>query len=163
MKRFFGVINSVFAVVIALWFVLSWATSGVASDPGSATKEECVAKCKEAAELIQKTGLDAALKQMNDPNGLFIWKDSYVFCFSVEDFKILAHRVPSIVGWDAKNYRSADGRVIFQEMVKVGNAMGSGWITYDYLRRGEEKARPKTTYFLKVPGKNVIVGAGYYE
>lgn len=163
MKRLFLVANSVFTVVIALWFVLGWANAGFASDPGKATKEECVTKCKEAAQLIQKTGLDAALKQMNDPNGPFIWKDSYVFCFRVEDFKILAHRVPRIIGWNAKNYRSADGRVIFQEMIKVANTEGSGWITYDYLRRGEEKARPKTTYFLKVPGKNVVVGAGYYK
>jgi hypothetical protein len=48
-------------------------------------------------------------------------------------------------------------------MVKVAKAKGSGWITYDYLRRGEQEARPKTTYFLKVPGNNVIVAAGYYE
>jgi hypothetical protein len=163
MRKLFLVVNSIFAVIIIFWLVLGWANSGFASDPGKATKEECVAKCKEAAELIQKTGLDIALKQMNDPNGPFIWKDSYVFCFGEEDFKILAHRVPRIVGWNTKNYRSADGRLIFQEMVKVANAEGSGWITYDYLRRGEQEARPKTTYFLKVPGTNVIVGAGYYE
>lgn len=163
MKRSFVVVNSVFAVVIALYLVLGWANSGFASDSGKATKEECMAKCKEATELIQKAGLDAALKQMNDPNGPFIWKDSYVFCFRVEDFKILAHRVPRIIGWNVKNYRSADGKLIFQEMAKAANATGSGWITYDYLRRGEEKARPKTAYFLKVPGKNFIVGAGYYK
>lgn len=163
MKRLLEVVSLFFAVVIALCLVLGWANSGFASDPENATKDECVAKCEEATELIQKTGLDAALQQMNDPNGPFIWKDSYVFCFGVEDFKILAHRVPRIIGWNVKNYRSSDGRVIFQEMVKVANAEGSGWITYDYLRRGEEKARPKTTYFLKVPGKNVVVGAGYYE
>lgn len=163
MKRLFVVFNTVFAVAIALWFVLGWANAGFASDPGKATKEECVAKCEEATQLIQKTGLDAALKQMNDPNGPFIWKDSYVFCFRVEDFKILAHRVPRIIGWNVKDYQSADGKLIFQEMAKVANASGSGWITYDYLRSGEQKPRPKTAYFLKVPGKNVIVGAGYYE
>ena len=163
MRRLYMVLNLVLLAAVVLPLVAGWVSKCLASDPGKATKEECVAKCKEAADLIEKIGLKPALDKMNDPQRGFAWKDSYVFCFDEEKLKILAHRVSRLVGWNIKNYRSADGRLIFQEMVEVAQKQGSGWITYDYLRRGEQKPSPKTTYFLRVPEEKVILGAGYYE
>ena len=45
----------------------------------SATKEECIAKCKEAAQLINEKGMDAAFQELQNKDGKFVWKDSYVY------------------------------------------------------------------------------------
>ena len=70
-------------LVICLLTVNGWAKE-------SATKEECVIKCHEAAALITSKGLDTAIKEISDPNGPFVWKDSYVFLMNL-DGKMLAH------------------------------------------------------------------------
>jgi signal transduction histidine kinase len=132
-------------------------------DPNRASREECAAKCNAAAKLIQQVGLDAALEKINEPEGQFVWKDSYVFCFDTVEYRLLAHRVHRLIGIPVKNFKSADGRPIFQKMVEIAKKEGSGWITYDYVRPGEEKPSPKTTYFIKVSGEDVIIGAGYYQ
>ena len=56
----------------------------------SATKDECVVKCNEAAALITSKGSDEAIKEISDPKSRFVWKDSYVFAMNL-DGKMLAH------------------------------------------------------------------------
>ena len=45
----------------------------------SATRAECIAKCKEAAQFIIEKGSETALPELNKKDGKFVWKDSYVF------------------------------------------------------------------------------------
>lgn len=163
MHRFPKILFSILATVLCVYLANGCATTPSSVDPNRASSEECADKCNEAAELIQQVGVDAALEKINEPGGQFVWKDSYVFCFDTEEYRLLAHRVHRLIGLRVKNYQSADGRPIFKEMVEIAKKEGSGWITYDYVRPGEEKPSPKTTYFIKVSGENVIVGAGYYE
>ncbi|MGW8209243.1 MAG: cache domain-containing protein, partial [Syntrophobacteria bacterium] len=135
--------------------------SGAADE--RATREECVAKSQEAAKLIKEIGLEAALKKMNDPNGPFIWKDTYVFAFDSETCKILAHKSPRIVGFMAKDLKDVNGKLYFQEFLHVANTKGEGWVSYMYDKTHGGIPEPKTSYVLKVPGEKVIVGAGIWE
>jgi len=50
----------------------------------SATKEEVIAKVKEAVALITTKGQDAAFKEISNKEGKFVWKDTYVFLTSRE-------------------------------------------------------------------------------
>jgi hypothetical protein len=45
------------------------------------TRDDCISKCKEAATFIQTKGIDAAIKEIGNKNGRFVWNDgvSYVF------------------------------------------------------------------------------------
>jgi len=55
----------------------------------SATKEECVAKCKEAAQLITEKGMDAAFQELQKKDGKFVWKDSYVYVLDLRGHILL--------------------------------------------------------------------------
>jgi hypothetical protein len=55
----------------------------------SATKEEVIAKCKEASQLIQDRGMEAASMSIGDENGPFVWKDTYILR--------LASRLPFLI------------------------------------------------------------------
>ncbi|MFY9704974.1 MAG: hypothetical protein WAJ95_03585, partial [Desulfobacterales bacterium] len=78
------------------FYILSLLLSGcllagtVSASDESATKEECVIKCHEAAALVNTKGLEEAIKQIGNPKGPFVWKDSYVFLMNM-DGKMLAH------------------------------------------------------------------------
>lgn len=156
--------NKSFAVLTILIIMFySGSVVGQQAGEGRATREECVAKTKEAAALIEELGLAAALEKMNDITGEFVWKDSYVYCFEDETGKILAHKNPSIIGFEAKDLRDVNGKPYFREIFHIANTRGEGFVTYMYARIPGGSPEPKTSYVMKVPGTKIIVGAGFFE
>jgi len=138
----------------------------------SATKEECIAKCKEAAQLITEKGMDAAFQELQNKNGKFVWKDSYVY---VMDFtgKHLTHPLlPDRVGKNFLESKLPDGRFLVKELIEVAKTKGEGWVEYMYPKP-EELAKPtpfkekisskKLAYVYRIPGKEIFVSAGLFE
>ncbi len=129
-----------------------------------ATKDECVAKSKEAAQGHDK-GIDAAIEEINKKDGKFVWKDTYVFLMDL-DGKMLAHPMsPALIGknlLDMKD-KGEPGKFLFKEFVEVAKGKGEGWVDYMWTNPGDPKPRKKVTYIYRVPGKDLFAGAGVYE
>jgi signal transduction histidine kinase len=134
----------------------------------AATKEECVAKCKEAAEMIEKEGLDAAIAEIGKKDGKFVWKDTYVFLMDLNG-KMLAHPMsPALTEkehlLDITDKNEAAPKKIFVEFINAAKAeSGEGWVEYMWPKPGEDKPAAKDTYIYRVPGKDLVVGAGIYK
>jgi cytochrome c len=131
----------------------------------NATKDECVAKSKEAAAMVNEKGLDAAVAEINKKDGKFVWKDTYVFLMDF-DGRMIAHPMsPALVGknlLDMKD-KGVPGKLLFKEMVEVAKGKGEGWYDYMWINPGDPKPRKKVTYVYRVPGKDMFVGAGIYD
>ena len=130
-----------------------------------ATKDECVAKSKEAAAMINEKGLDAAVAEINKKDGKFVWADSYVFLMDLEG-KMIAHPLsPALIGKNLLDMKDKGdpGKLLFKEMVELAKGKGEGWVGYMWTNPGDPKPRKKVTYIYRVPGKNLFVGAGIYE
>jgi cytochrome c len=131
----------------------------------SATKEEIVAKVKEAATMIINEGQDAAFKEINNKEGKFVWKDTYVFVFDLDATLVArAFRQSSI----SKNFMmwkdfSDPPKQPIKEMVDVAKDKGEGWVEYMFPKPKEQAPSKKTSFVYRVPGKNLFVGAGIYE
>ena len=153
-------------ITLMVVMVLILASSALAE---GATKDECVTKCKEAAQLITEKGLDAALPELNNKDGKFVWKDSYVF---IMDFtgKHLTHPLrPELVGKNVVESK-VDGKFLVKEMIEVAKTKGEGWVEYMYPKPAELKKpemerilSKKVTYIYRVPGQDIFVGAGVWE
>jgi cytochrome c len=154
-------LSVILSVALVIFFIFLVVGPGAAEE--RATREECVAKTKKAAKLIEEVGLKTAIEKMNDMKGPFMWKDSYVYCFEDETGKILAHKNQNIIGFEAKDLRDVNGKPYFREMLHVANTKGEGFVTYMYERIPGGSPEPKISYILKVPGKNIILGAGFFE
>ena len=131
----------------------------------NATREECVAKVQAAVKLAQEKGEEAALAQVADPNGPFVWKDSYVFGTSADQAVTKAHPIkPKLVGKNLLHVKDVNGVLIFSEISRVASSpSGKGWVDYMWPKPGEKKPSQKHTYVEKVPGTNLAFGAGYYD
>ena len=127
-----------------------------------ATRADCVAKVDQAVKEINEKGPETALKNIDDPKGPYVWKDSYVFCINDEDGNLLAHPFLGRKGFPMKNYRDADGNKPFVDILKIANTDGKGWKSYMFVRSGEAP-KLKITYFVKIPDKNIIVASGYTD
>jgi hypothetical protein len=128
-----------------------------------ATKKECIAKCNAAVALFRKMDTEAAIEQLNRPDSGFIWKDSYVFVFETREATLLSHPVKRLVGWSMIEFRSADNIPIFREIINNLATEDHGWISYQVLIDQKPPSVLKATYYIKVPGKDLAVAAGYYE
>jgi signal transduction histidine kinase len=149
-----------FALLTITLLIGVWQNS---SAQGKATREECIDKCIQAVALIEKIGVESAMEKINAPESPLRWKDSYVYCFDTDDFKLLAHPIQRLIGRSMKEYRSADNILVFQEIAKSLANAKDGWITYKYLKPGETEPVLKTAFFVKVDKGKVVVVAGYYQ
>lgn len=132
----------------------------------NATKEEVIAKCKEAADMI-KADKAAGLAEVAKKDGKFVWKDSYVFAMDFNG-KMLAHPIKPELGQKDTLFGTPDKntekpKMIFDEFVKVAKEKGEGWVDYMWPKPGEEAPAVKDTYIYKVPDTEILVGAGIYK
>jgi cytochrome c len=144
------------ALLIVCCAVTVWAEQ-------SATKEECVLKCHEAAALINSKGLAAAIKEIGDPKGPFVWKDSYVFLMNL-DGKMLAHPMQPELTQLPHCLLITDptDKAIFVSFVNLSRTVGQGWVEYMWPKPGKHSPSKKITYIYRVPGKDLFVGSGVY-
>lgn len=128
-----------------------------------ATKEECMAKCKEAAQMVKNIGIKATLEKIQDKNGPFVWKNTYIFCIDIEKGWNVAHPIkPGLVHKRLAGIRDTDGKMFFAEFIKVAKTKGEGWISYKWPKVGEKRPSAKLTFIYRVPGENIAMCAGIY-
>ena len=129
----------------------------------SATQDEVVAKCQEAAQMIQDKGIDAAVMEIGNKEGAFVWKDTYVFLMDL-DGKMLAHPIkPELTEKEnLLDVKDTDGKPLFVEFVEVANN-GEGWVDYMWPKPGQDAPVAKSSYILRVPDTQYFVGAGIYK
>ena len=149
-----------FLIITTAFLVTAIAAQAKSS---SATKEECVVKCNEAASYIQNHDLEKAIEVIGDPSGPFVWKDSYVFLMNLEG-KMLAH--PFRPELTKKKHclfiTDPTGKALFVHFVNLARESGDGWVDYMWPRPGERTPRKKLTYIYRVPDTDLFVGAGVY-
>ncbi len=146
---------------------LVFASSALAE---SATKDECVAKVKEAVQLINEKGLDAAITVINKNDGGFAWKDSYVFVVDFQGTTVANALFPDHVGRNQIGLANKDGRMIIQEFIEIAKTKGEGWSEYMWPKPAEMQkpkdqrvSSKKASYVLRVPGQDMFAVAGIHE
>ena len=147
------------ALVVSSVFLLS--SQGFAAE--KATTEECILKAHEAAAMVNARGLEEAIKMIGDPQGPFVWKDSYVFLMDLNG-KMLAHPMrPELTKYKHVLLQTdSTGKAIFVHFVNIARNPGQGWVDYMWPKPGKKSSSKKVTYIYKVPTKNLLVGAGVY-
>ena len=131
----------------------------------SATKEEVIARVKEAVTLITNKGQDTAFKEISNKEGKFVWKDTYVFVFDFEGTLLARPVYQEAIGKNWLNFedKSNPPKKPTKEMADLAKDKGEGWVEYMYPKPGEEAPSKKISYVYRVPGQNIFVGAGIYE
>ena len=150
-------------VAILFVLVLGICLAGNAIAEEKATKDECIAKTKEAAQMISDKGLDATIAEINKKDGQFVWKDTYVFLMDLEG-TMLAHPMsPTLIGKNLLSTPDKKGKMFFVDFVEVAKSSGEGWVDYMWPKPGQEEPAPKISYIYRVPGQDLLLGAGIYE
>jgi sugar lactone lactonase YvrE len=138
----------------------------------NAKKEECVTLVKKAAKWINENGFDAGFAEINDRKGKFVTKDTYVFLMDL-DGHLLAHPFNSqYIGKSLSESRDTNGKLYIQECITIAKSKGEGWTEYmhptpEEMQKPtpwkEKKSSKKINFVYRVPGKDLVVVAGFFE
>ena len=131
----------------------------------NATKDECMAMCKAAAKLAEENR-ETAIKEISNPKGKFVWKDSYVFLMD-KNGKMLAHPFnPQLMKKDTllkdTDYDHVKPKKIFEEFIYVAFKNGQGWVDYKWPKPNSKTPTNKFTFIQRVGWTDMFVGAGTY-
>jgi signal transduction histidine kinase len=118
---------------------------------------------KDAVEEIEKNG-EAAFQRFHDRTGPFIAKDAYIFVYDMNGVDLVNPGFPNLEGRNLLDLKDTQGKQVMQEMLKVVQTRGSGWVDYMWPKPGESVATQKSAYVskAKMGDKWVLVGCGVY-
>ena len=127
-------------------------------------------KAAEVKDLVEKgvimavvEGMDAALKEIGDPKGSFIKGDLYLFAGPLDRVTLSAHPYAlHLVGENLGAFRDNHGNFFLFQFLKIALEDGAGWSKYWWPKPGAEEFSLKKAYVMKVPGKSMYIGGGFY-
>ena len=153
--------NSKILVVLAAAFLVV-ALSSVAAGQDKATAQEVIAKVREAASTLSKTG---DLAPFNQKQGPWVWKDTYIVVLDCDKKIEVAHPIkPELVGTAIRSIKDTKGNDVFPEGLCDAAKKPSGvWTEYWWPKPGEKEGSRKLTYCLSAKGTAYVVGAGVYD
>lgn len=130
-----------------------------ADAPEMGTEAEAQTMSESAATLVNEKG-EAAFTTFADAKGDFQKKDLYVFCMDMEG-KMLSHpKKPELVGQNLRDFNKY-GDKLFDNMIKLAETDGKGWVEYKWPYPGTEDLKAKKSYIIK-NDKGFFCGVGAY-
>ena len=154
--------RKIFAIVALT--LLSLVLPGLVFGQGHATPEEVVAKVREAASTLSKTGDVAQFQQKQSP---WVWKDTYIFVDDCAKQVVAAHPlVPQQVGQDFGKIKDTRGNTLYPDphaFCDAAKQPSGTWVEYWWPKPGEKEGSRKVSYYLGAKGTPYVVGAGTYD
>lgn len=153
------------AIVLLIVSVVGTAyAAGEAVGPtnGAADNEAVVEIVDKAVEMFPAKGKEYTMKLINASAGPL--RKGALYAFAVDfNGRFLSHPVQQeLRGHEAWELKDAKGKLFVQDFIKIAKEQGQGWSEYWWLRVNESAPTLKKTYVKKVPGEDILVGAGYY-
>ncbi|MEA1927021.1 MAG: cache domain-containing protein [Candidatus Auribacterota bacterium] len=145
---------------IAMAIIMSVSGLVIAGDDQEAKVKALVEK---GVRMAVADGEEQTLIAIGDPQGPFIEGDLYLFAGPLDMIGLSAHPYrPGLVGRDLSNFKDSKMFSFIADFTRIANEDGAGWVEYMWPKPGEEETSIKRTYIMKVPGKNLYIGCGYY-
>jgi cytochrome c len=163
-RRFPMKSSKIFAGVTMALLSVSLCTVAVGQD--HATAQEVVAKVREAASTLSKTG---DVTQFDQKQGPWVWKDTYIFIYDCDKKIMAAHPIkPEMIGQEISSIKDAkSGKIIIPDAAAfckmVQDSPSGVWKEFWWPKPGEKEASRKLAYYLNAKGTPYVVIAGVYD
>ncbi len=114
------------------------------------------------AKLLEEKG-EAALPELKDPKGRYIFRDIYLYVYDEKGINIMHPYLP-IEGKNMLTHRDSKGKLDILALRDKAMNSGAGWVEFWWPKPGEKAESRKLGYVKKavVNGKKYFVGSGYY-
>jgi signal transduction histidine kinase len=148
-----------FFKILSLLTVLAAPSFAQAQDFG--TKPEAQEMAIKAANLVDKSGRDAAFAEFDKTPGDFKQKDMYVFAFGFDGTAVFHGGNKALQGKNLITLKDPDGKTFIADIINVCKNMGEGWVDYKWFDKDIGRVLPKSSYVKKTKD-DLCVGVGVY-
>jgi len=140
------------------------AYAGPDAATSEATPQEIHEKVVEAANFLSKAGI-AGLAEFENPQGKFVWKNSYVWVTECKGIYCSLGPKSKLVGMGISKVKCYEtGKFFILELCdKIENNPSGGWVEYWWPKSGMEKPQRKISFMMQVPGQPYQVVAGAFN
>jgi cytochrome c len=148
---------------LAVTAMATGAAAQQAAPPTSAEAKRVETMVDKAAALVDKEG-KSAFAQFKNPGGEWRFDNTYLFAYDMKLNVLLNAAFPQREGENMHGKTDANGKPMHDELVKVVQARGSGWVDYMFPKPGQTTPSRKWSYVkaMTVDGTPGVIGAGFY-
>ena len=133
------------------------------SAPTSEQAKRIEALVNKAAALVESQG-KAAFPEFRKRGSEWWSGDVYVFAYDANLTVLLNPAFPEREGQHMAGQKDKNGKLFHDELMKVAQSKGSGWVDYWLPKPGQTQPSQKWSYVkaVKIDGAPGLVGAGFY-
>jgi signal transduction histidine kinase len=147
-------------IYIKRFLLLAVLTGLFATTVFASNKQDAINLVNTASNFYKKNGLKATVAEINNPKGLFVKGNLYVFAYDLSGTNIAHPFNPKLIGKNFLDKTDASGKTYRREILNGAKSSGSGWVDYLYKDPKSGRTEKKSTYY-KLEG-DMILCAGIY-
>jgi cytochrome c len=140
------------------------ALPAVALGQDKATAQDVVAKVKQAAAALSKSG---DVTQFNKRPSPWIWADTYIFVLDCDKKTTAAHPMrPDLIGSPLASAKDVKGKNLYPNPASFcddAKKPSGVWIEYSWMKPGDTTPSRKINYNLGAVGTPYVVVAGIFD
>jgi hypothetical protein len=131
---------------------------------GKATPKEVYRKVTEAAQFLSREG-KSGLKEFENANGRFVWKDSFVWVTECEKNYCLPTPGSKDLGLNLSQMKCYQtGKLYILSLCdQVADNPGGAWVEYWLPREGFDKPQRKVSFMMQVPNSPYQVVSDIFD
>jgi signal transduction histidine kinase len=126
----------------------------------AATRNDAQNMVNQAVALWKANGKDAAIKEFNKKEGVFIKGEMYIFVINKKG-DVFAHVNQGLVGKNVINLKDPDGVHFIKKMIEATSSSQTAWMSYKWTNPSTKKIQSKMTYCYRMG--DFIISSGVYE
>jgi signal transduction histidine kinase len=133
------------------------------SPPSSGKAQLTEALVNKAAALIDREG-KAAFAEFRVKDSEWFHGDTYLFVCDLQSNVLLNPAFPAREGTKVSGQKDANGKLFHDEIIRVAETTGSGWVDYMFPKPGQSQQSVKWAYVkaVKIDGVPGLVASGFY-
>lgn len=148
---------------VVLLLILQFLAAGFVSAQERGNADQAKALVERGLAHIKSVGIDKAAEDFSTKDGKWHEKDLYVFLQKFDGNTIAHGGNKGLVGKNMLDLKDANGQTFIRTMIDTAKSKGSGWVDYMWTNPQTKKVEPKSTYVVKVPEFEGLIGVGIYK
>ena len=129
----------------------------------AATPEQAKALAEKAAAYAKEVGPDKAFEAFTSKDPKWHEHDLYVFALGFDGQMLANGANKAMVGKNMMEMRDINGVYMTKEGINVVKTKGAGWVDYMFSNPETKKIQAKSSYHVRIPNYDGLVGVGIYK
>jgi len=143
--------------------LIQFAGIGCALAQERGTADQAKALVERGLAHVKAVGVEKAAEDFSNKDGKWHERDLYIFLQKFDGNTIAHGGNKGLVGKNMMDLKDANGQAFIRSMIDTAKGKGSGWVDYMWTNPQTKKVESKSSYVVKIPDFDGLIGVGIYK